>query len=217
MAVKDLNRRLLSLHCLSRKMRGRNAPVKVAEACCSIQSQSLQESLSSFWARIDGFRDSDVLNEMKPGGGLVRTWAVRSAMHTIPSKDYYVYMFGGASERMLKWIDTIAKKRNYPSREERRRLFYDPILEETKRRAVGKNELRELVNVRARRLGLREGIWTGLGEMAFLGLLVYAGKRGSTSLWMRFDEWVSRPKKLPDRQTCRTELVRIHCPPRARA
>ncbi len=145
---------------------------------------------------------------MKPGGGLVRTWAVRGAMHTIPSEDYYVYMFGGASERMLKWIDTIAKKRNYPSREERRKLFYDPILDEMKGGAVGQDQFRELVSVRARRLGLREGVWSGVGEMAFLGLLVWAGKRGSTNLWMRSDEWVSKPKKLPDRQTCRVELLR---------
>ncbi len=182
--------------------------MKVAEACCGIQSQSLQESLYSFWARIDGFLNSDVLDEMKPGGGLVRTWAVRYTMHTIPSKDFYTYVFGGASERALKWLDTIAKKRNYPPREERKRLFYDPILDEIKGRAISENELRELVSVRARRAGLREGFWTGVGEMAFLGLLVHAGKRGSTSLWMRSDEWVSKPKKLPDRQTCRAELLR---------
>ncbi len=102
MIHKDLNRRLLWSHCLSKKMKGRDAPVRVADACCGIQSQSYQESLSSFWARIDGFRNSDVSSEMRPGGGLVRTWAVRSTMHTIPSKDYYIYILGGASERMLR-------------------------------------------------------------------------------------------------------------------
>ncbi len=208
MIHKDLNRRLLWSHCLSTRMRGPDAPVRVADACCGIQSQNFQESLSSFWARIDGFRNSDVHSELKPGGRLVRTWAIRSTMHTIPSKDYYVYVLGGAGERMLNWIDTIAKKRNYPPREERRRLLYEPVLDEIKGRVVTEDEIRALVSRRARPLALKEGVWTGLGDMAFLGLLVHAGKHGSRSLYMRSDDWIPRLKAPPDRQTCRVELLR---------
>lgn len=182
--------------------------MRVADACCGIQSQNFQESLSSFWARVEGFRNKDVLSELKPGGGLVRTWAVRSTMHTIPSKDYYVYILGGAGERLLNWIDTLARKRNYPPREERRKLLYEPILEEVKGRAVTEDEIRTLVSPRARRLGLKEGVWTGIGDMAFLGLLVHAGKRGSRSLYMRSEDWIPRLKAPPSRQACRVELLR---------
>ncbi len=203
-----LNRRLLWSHCLSNKLSGQDAPVKVADACCGIQSQSLQESLSSFWARIDGFGKTDVVSGLKPRGELVRTWAVRSTMHTIPSKDYYIYILGGASERFLNWIDTLAKKANYPPREERRRLFCEPFLDEMKGRSFTHEELRTFVDGKARRLGLREGVWTGLGDMAFMGLVVHAGKQGSRSLWMRSDDWIPRPRILPDRLTCRVELVR---------
>ncbi|MEK6919580.1 MAG: winged helix DNA-binding domain-containing protein [Thermoproteota archaeon] len=189
-------------------MRGRDAPVRVADACCGIQSQDIRESLSSFWARVDGFSDTDVVSELKPGGSLVRTWAVRSTMHTIPSKDYYIYILGGASERMLKWIDTRAKKRNYPPREERRRLLYEPILDEINGKAVTAKEIRSFMDGKARQLGLREGVWSGLGDMAFSGLLVHAGKRGPNSLWMCSDDWIPRPKTPPDRQTCRVELLR---------
>lgn len=208
MIHEDLNRRLLWSHCLSSQMRGPDAPARVADACCGIQSQNFQESLSSFWARIDGFQNSDVLSELKPGGGLVRTWAVRSTMHTIPSKDYYVYVLGGASERLLNWIDTLAKKRNYPQREERRRLLVEPVLDEIKGRAVTEDEIRALVAPRARRLGLKEGVWTGIGDMTFQGLLVHAGKRGSRSLYMRSDDWIPGLKPAPSRQTCRVELLR---------
>jgi len=164
--------------------------------------------MSSFWARIEGFRNSDVLSELKPGGGLVRTWAVRSTMHTIPSKDYYVYVLGGAGERLLNWIDTLARKRNYPPRDERRKQLYDPVLEEVKGRAVTEDEIRKLVSPRARRLGLREGVWTGIGDMTFEGLLVHAGKRGSRSVYMRSDEWIPGLKAPPERQACRAELLR---------
>ncbi len=129
-------------------------------------------------------------------------------MHTIPSKDYYVYVLGGAGERMLNWIDTIARKRNYPPREERRKLLYEPVLDEMKGRAVTEDEIRVLVSRRARPLGLRKGVWTGIGEMAFLGLLVHAGKSGSRSLYMRSDDWIPRLKAPPGRQACRVELLR---------
>ncbi len=61
---------------------------------------------------------------------------------------------------------------------------------------------------KARRLGLTKRVGTGLGEMAFLGLLVHAGKRGARSLWMRSDDWIPGLGSPPDRQTCRAELLR---------
>lgn len=208
MTPKDLNRHLLWSQHLSSLASGRGAPVEVADACCGIQSQDLRESLSSFWARVQGFQDPHVLNQLRPEGDLVRTWAIRSTMHTIPSRDYYIYIHGGASERMLKWIDTLAKKVNYPPREERRKLFYEPILEEIQGRAVTQREIRALVDRRAGRRGLKEGVWSGVGDMAFQGLLVHAGKSGFRSLWRRADEWVPSPRGALDRISCRVELLR---------
>ncbi len=208
MIHEDLNRRLLWSHCLSNKLRGPDAPVRVADACCGIQSQNFQESLAAFWARIDRLQNDDVSSELRPVGGLVRTWAIRGTMHTIPSKDYYVYVLGGAGERILNWIDKKAKKQNYPPREDREKLLYQPVLDEIKGKAVSEEEIRALVTRRARPLGLKEGTWTGIGDMAFLGLLVHAGKRGSRGLYMRSDDWVKGLKAPPSRQACRAELLR---------
>ena len=208
MTHSDLNRRLLWSHCLSNRIDGSDAPVKVADACCGIQSQNFQESFSSFWARIDGFHNNDVMSELKRGGGLVRTRAVRGTMHTIPSKDYYTYVLGGAGERFLSWFDNIAKQRNYPGRTERSRLIYKPVLEEIKGRAVTKEEMQPIVSAKARTLGLKEGVWTGIGEMEFLGLLVYAGKKGSRSSYMRADDWIPGLKAPPDRQPPRSTRQR---------
>ncbi len=208
MSRGDLNRRLLFSHCLSEKMSGRNAVVKVADACCGIQSQRFQESLGAFWARMEEFENSQVMSELKPGGGLVRTWAVRNTLHIIPSRDYYVYILGGAGERMLNWIDTIAKNRGYPPREERRRLFHEPVLKMMKGKAVSTEEIRRIVDEKARRIGLREHVWTGIGDMAFAGLIVHGGKRGSQSLWMRSDDWIPTLELGPDLEACRVKLLR---------
>jgi hypothetical protein len=208
MLLDELNRRLLWSHCLSRRIVGPHSTVKVADACCGIQSQNFPESLSSFWARIEGFQAHDVISQLRPGGGLVRARAVRSTMHIIPSKDYYTYVLGGAGERMLNWLDTTAKQRNYPPREERRKRLYDPVLEEIKGRAVTQEEVGALVSAKARTLGLKGSIWTGIGEMSFLGLLVFAGKKGSRSLYMRTDDWIPGIKEPPDHHTCRLDLLR---------
>ncbi len=208
MNLRDLNRRLLWSHCLSRNMAGRRAVVKVADACCGIQSQSFQESLSSFWARTEDFEDSRVLAELRPGGGLVRTLAIRSVRHTIPSRDFYTYVLGGGSERLLNWLDSIAKKRQYPPREERKRIFYDPILKEMNGKSLTEEEIRHLTDGIARRRGLKEKAWSGIGDMAFLGSIVIAGKRGRGSLWMRSEDWIPGLDPAPDFESCRTRLVR---------
>src|SRR5207249_5550750 len=108
--LRALNRRILASQYLSRKASGPRAAVKVAEACCGINSQDFLESFSSFWARIDGFRDSDLTSELRPKGGLVRTWTVRSTMHTIPAKDYYVHVLGGPGRRFQSWFDIAGKR-----------------------------------------------------------------------------------------------------------
>lgn len=208
MTLSELNRRLLWSQCLSERLRGSEAPVKVADSCCGIQSQNFPESLSSFWARIDGFHNNQVMSELRPGGGLVRTRAARGTMHMIPCKDYYTYALGAADDRYHNWLERTAKERNYPARDERFRLIYRPVLEEIKGRAVTKEELTAIVFARARSLGLKAGVWTGIGEMEFNGLLVDAGKKGSKSVYMRSDDWIPHLKPPPDRQTCSVELVR---------
>jgi hypothetical protein len=188
-------------------MRGPGASVKVADACCGINSQNFQQSFGSFWARIDGFRNEDELSELRPGGGLVRTWVVRNTMHTVPSRDYYTYIFGGG-EWGQRWRDNLAKKLGYPPREERRRLFYEPLLKEIRGRSVTAEEIKDFVSQRARRLGLKEGAWVGVGDMSSMGLLVHAGKQGSKSVYMRSDDWIPKLKEPPDPQSCRAELLR---------
>src|SRR5437867_13175204 len=129
-------------------------------------------------------------------------------MHIIPSNEYYTYVLGGAGERMLNLLDTIAKQRDYPPREVRRKRLYNPVLEEIKGRAVTQEEIGALVSTKARKLGLKGGVWTGIGEMSFLGLLVFAGKKGSRSLYMRTDDWIPGIKEPLDHHTCGLDMLR---------
>jgi len=223
--LRVLNRRLLASQYLSRKASGPRAVVKVAEACCGINSQDLLESNSSFWARIDGFRDSDLTSELRPKGGLVRTWTVRSTMHTIPSKDYWIYVLGGPGRRFQPWFDRTAKKRGIPDRDFRVRFLYQPFLDHIKGRAVTSTKVKQFMIERLTRHGLRSRMklqrgwsstpiqgpsWTGMSEMSHLGLLVNAGRKGSESLWMGSSDYLAAPRSLPDPEACTVELLRKH-------
>ncbi len=185
--LRALNRRILASQYLSRKASGPRAVVKVAEACCGVNSQDLLESYSSFWARVNGFRDSNLTSELRPKGGLVRTWTVRSTMHTIPTRDYWVYVFGGPGRRFQPWFDRTAKKRGIPDRDFRVQFLYQPLLDHIKGRAVTSNEIQQFMIERLTRHGLRSRMklqrgwssqpthgpsWTGMSEMSYLGRYV---------------------------------------------
>jgi len=202
--------------------------VKVAEACCGMNSQDLLESYSSFWVRVSGFRDSDLTSELRPKGCLVRTWTVRSTMHTIPSKDYWVHVLGGPGRRFQPWFDRTAKKRGIPDRDFRVQFLYQPFLAHIKGRAVSSNEVKQFMIERLTRHGLRSRMklqrgwsstpiqgpsWTGMSEMSYLGLLVNAGRKGSESLWMGSADYLAAPRSPPDPEECTVELVRkyIEC------
>jgi hypothetical protein len=197
--------------------------VKVAEACCGINSQDLQESFSSFWARVNGFRDSDLTSELRPNGRLVRTWTVRSTMHTIPVKDYWVYVLGGPGRRFQPWFDRIAKKRGIPDRDFRMRFLYQPFLDRIKGRTVTSSELKQFMVERLAQHGLRSKMrlqrgwsstpthgpsWTGMSEMSYLGLLVSAGRKGSESLWMSSADYIGTRRSILDPEECTVQLVR---------
>ncbi len=215
--------RLLNSQCLSKKASGPRSVVKVAEACCGINSQDFLESFSSFWARVNRFQDSDLLSELRPRGGLVRTWTVRSTMHIIPSKDFDAHVFGGPGRRFRSLFDRAAKQRGIPGRDYRVRSLYHPLLDHIKGEAVTTNEVRQFMVERMTRLGLQGRMklargwssqptygpsWSGLSEMSYLGLLVNAGRRGSQSLWMRAADWLNSGRSAPDPDQCIVELVR---------
>src|SRR5256885_10928358 len=63
-------------------------------------------------------------------------------MHTIPTKDYWVYVFGGPGRRFQQWFDRTAKKRGIPDRDFRIRFLYQPFLDHIKGRAATSKEVR---------------------------------------------------------------------------
>ncbi len=221
--LKSLNKRLLMTQHLSKKASGPHSAVVVSEGCCGINSQDFRESFSSFWARTDGFTDDNLLFELRPRGGLARTWTIRGTVHIFPSKDYYIHVFGSPRKRILSRYDRAAKRRGIPDRAARIESLYQPLLDEIKGQAVTSDHIGRSMSGRLVRLGLKGKTkltrgwsnkptygpsWIGITEMSYLGLLVNAGRKGSASLWMRTEDWLNTGRRVPDSEECVVELVR---------
>lgn len=222
--LKILNRRILSGQCLSQRASGPHAVVKVSEACCGVNSQDYLESFSSFWARVGRFRDSDLSSEFGPKGGLVRIRTVRGTMHTIPSKDYWIHLFGSPGyRRFLSLYDRAARKRGIGDREFRIRYLYEPLLDHLNGRAATANEVTEFIVDKLERHGIRSRMklqrgwssqatvgpsWTGIGEMSNLGLIVSAGRKGSETLWASTADWLDTRRKPSNPEECYVDLIR---------
>ena len=222
--LKILNRRILARQCLSQKVSGPHAVVKVSEACCGINSQDYLESFSSFWARVGKFRDSDLTAEFEPRGGLVRVRTVRGTMHTIPSRDYWIHLFGSPGyRRFLSNYDRAAKRRGIGDREFRVRRLYEPLLVHLKGRALTANEVTQFIGDRLKQHRIRSKMklqrgwssqatvgpsWTGIGEMSNLGLIVSAGRKGSETLWASTADWLDTKHRPPNPEECYVDLIR---------
>jgi hypothetical protein len=193
---------------LSKKAVGRGALVEVTDGVVGVQAQSYPDMFPAYWARVEGFRDEDLLGELRPTGGLVRTWTVRGTMHIVPGREYYLYVLGSVGSKTMNWIEKQARKVGYPDQERRRDRIYRWVLEKIGKRSVTSEELKRLVSERAVELGLKPNVWAGVREMCLLGLLVNAGRAGSSSLWTRVDERVPRPKRIMSMEDCRVGLLR---------
>ena len=144
-------------------------------------------------------------------------------MHTIPTKDYWVYVFGGTRRWSGSYFDKTAKRRGIPDRDFRIRFLYHPFLDRIKGRTATSDEVKQFMIERLTQHGLRSRMklqrgwssqstygpsWTGLSEMSCLGLLVNAGRKGSESLWMGSADYLTAGRRVPDPEECFVELVR---------
>jgi hypothetical protein len=172
---------------------------------------------------MENFRDTDLLTQLKPRGGLVRAWTVRSTMHTFPSKDYYIHVFGSGRNKILSGYDRWAKQLGMPPRDVRMEAFYQPLMDQIKGESVTSDYIKRFMTDRLTQLGLKSRMtlrrgwssqptegpsWVGITEMSYLGMLVSAGRKGSQGLWMRTSDWLNSKINEPNPEDCIIELMR---------
>lgn len=220
--IKKLNSKLISNQYLTSVASGSNSLVEVAESTCGINSQNVSDSQMSFWARSDNFSQESLNSSFVPKGTISRTWTVRGTVHTFPTRDYNVHVFGSPVERHLSAYDSYAKQLGVPSREKRIRFLYEPLLDEMGQGTFSTDDVNKFISSRLEEIGIK-GIrrmgrgwtkektlgptWEGIREMSYMGLLTNAGRRGSGNIWMATRHWVGTNIRKPDLMESAKALV----------
>lgn len=217
------NRRLLVAQKLTNTASGSGSTLSVANACCGVNSQNFRDSFMTFWSRSSNFNDTQLIAGFKPGGTLSRTWTVRGTVHTFPSKDYFIHVFGSPRNRIFAAHDRYARQLGLPSRVERVERLYEPLVDEIKNEAMTAQYVGEFMSERLERMGIKGKrhlargwasqktmgpTWEGLMEMSYLGLITNAGRKGSTNLWTSTGVWLGKAVNPPDPFECSVELIR---------
>ncbi len=221
-ALRKMNRIALEKQYLSMKAHGRGALEKIADSCCGINSQDINSSFSSFWARIEKFSPDHYRREFRKRGSLSRTWTVRGTVHTFPSKDYYTFVFGSPVSRYSRSFDRYAKQLGIPHKDVRIRKMYEPFLETLGKESISSKEIGKFMIEKLNNMGITGErtmtrgwsstpttgpAWTGIMEMSYLGLITNAGKNGSSTMWINTDVWLNQKRDNQNPEECRKKLV----------
>ena len=222
-ALRRMNRIALERQHLSVKAHGRGSLEKIADSCCGINSQDVNSSISSFWARIEKFSPDHYRREFRKRGSLSRTWTVRGTVHTFPSKDYYTFVFGSPVSRYSRSFDRYAKQLGIPDKDVRIRKMYEPFLETLGKEPISSKEIGKFMIEKLNKMGITGErtmargwsstpttgpAWTGIMEMSYLGLITNAGKNGSSTMWINTDVWLNQKGDNQNPDECRKKLVR---------
>ena len=221
--LRNLNSRIIYNQFLRKSANGKSSLVDVSDALCGVNSQNFRDSYMSYWARTSGFSEKKLLSSIKPKGELSRAWTVRGTVHTFPTRDYKIHIFGSPVERFLKSYDRYAKQLGVPDRETRVKKLYEPLLDEIGNRKVSTDFVHSFISNQLESMGLKgrqelergwssEKImgptWRGIYELSYTGLLSNAGREGSGNLWMSTKEWLGSETGEPDFYGNAKELVR---------
>lgn len=221
--LRKLNSRLISTQFLKKSAGGKSSLVDISDALCGVNSQNFRDSYMSYWTRSTSFSEKKLVSSIRPRGDLSRTWTVRGTVHTFPTSDYKVHVFGSPVERFLKSFDRYAKQLGVPDREARINRLYEPLLDEIGNKRVTTDYVHNFISDQLDRMGLKGRqelergwsseklmgpTWTGIYELSYLGLISNAGREGSGNMWMSTRHWLGTEVGEPDFYGNATELIK---------
>jgi hypothetical protein len=192
--------------------------VNVVGNVCGLHSQLPLTPYFMLWNRIENFKPELLDDALYLKKSLIKTWFMRGTLHIIPSEDLPVYQH--ALKRM--WFEHHGRYMNepgWPSREERKKVFYPKIqmalAEKPLRRKELDNEVRLLLGDKSQPYERIFSAWGGiLKETSYLGLTVHAEPCGKESCFARLDKWlpqINLSEVTEDEAIGKLLLKYLHC------
>lgn len=192
-SLERLTRYYLQKQFLLLGSRGRNIE-EVVGSICGLHAQAPLTPYVSLWNRVEGFTRETLDDALYKRRSLVKTWCMRGTLHVIRSKDLPIYH--NALERM--WFEhhgRYMRPPDWPSKEERQRLFYPRILKALAEKSLRRKELNaKVLSTFAEAPKSYQRLFSGWGgilkETGFLGLTVHAKPCGNEACFTRLNRWL---------------------------
>ncbi len=94
----------LSQHALSPRLNPQDF-IKAVTRTAGIQAQVMSAAELALWARADGLTPRDVQSALWQDRTLVKTWAMRGALHLIAASDFPLYIAARSLQETRGWIN----------------------------------------------------------------------------------------------------------------
>ena len=185
----------LARHHLSRRA-PRRALASVVGDVCGVQAQVAAAARLSLRARVQGLTPEDVERALWRDRTLVKTWAMRGAVHLLPAVELPTYLRALARREMrsVGWMT----RRGLPMEE------IDAIVDATHAALEGGPLTRRELGARvSKALGPRarrwvEHGWGGVVRSACIrGRVCFGPNRGIEVTFVRLKDWLPRPRDVP--------------------
>jgi Winged helix DNA-binding domain len=186
-------------------------------AVCGVQAQVTVMSRIALWARLRQLTLADIERALVRKRTIVKTWAMRGALHLLPSDELLLYLGGLMPTRFpreQKWIQRAGLKE-----EETTAMILDALKDGPVTRA-------QLVTYLAKRLGTKTKDWMDGGwgretvgantawqlvrPAVARGLVCFGPSVGQEITFTRVEEWLRKPPSMPAEEEAEEGLVRRH-------
>ena len=181
--------------------------LEAVTAVHGIQSQVDAHAVFAVGQRVAKSGPDEIRRALWHDRTLVKTWAMRGTLHWLPREEEPVYVSALSDLRSARMFGWMARDGHTRAQVD---LFAERTIEALDGRAMTRGEIAEEVIPEV-------GDWvapyllsswgSGMGALCSMGLVVFGPPRGSSTTFVRRDQWLGDPPSL-DPAESRCELLR---------
>ncbi len=198
----------LSQHCLSPRLQRRDL-VEAARSTGGLQAQVMSAAELALWARVDSLARADIQTALWRDRTLVKTWAMRGALHLIAADDLPLYAAARTVDGWRNWAGYFAYYGLSPAQQE---AFLAAVPRVLSSKPMTREELAASVAdyariPRLRKLILSSGWGSPLKPSAFRGELCFGPSRGQNVTFVNPRKWTGARRSVEPHEALR-EIAR---------
>jgi hypothetical protein len=171
--------------------------ITICADVCGIQAQLSSAAELALWARNHELTHADIQSALRRKKTLVKTSCMRQTLHWLPAGDFSIYIRALRTSRIAALMRIMSK---FGIREEEMHDMNQAIVDLL---ADGPVPQRELIPQLKVKVGKRvrawmERVWSPFKAALAEGLICYASDQGGEIAFVRVENWLPKPKRVPE-------------------